>query len=143
MTRDEEKIEERPCVRKHLVPSQFLGQCRLCWLATYCGQFQRRWGLPITAVDCDLRRLPKFPHTGRPDPPHPCKYRDEDVIEKEVVEANGLNARKTWVLCLHPDQKYGKPIVIDGKEMRATCWCIGCGPSCHGYPTIPVDTLES
>ncbi len=40
---------ERPCKASHPDPGVTTGQCRLCWLAQNRGDYQKLWGLPITA----------------------------------------------------------------------------------------------
>lgn len=49
----------RPCEARHPDPAATAGHCRLCWLATRDGRYQRLWGLPVTAPDGPFNTAPR------------------------------------------------------------------------------------
>lgn len=52
----------------------------------------------------------------------PC-VRVGDLLTGHERELLGLDHRKEWMRCDHPDQPLG----------AAVCRCKGCGPKCPGY----------
>lgn len=69
-----------------------------------------------------------------------CAHRG-DPLPGFARQAAGLDHRKAWYRCDHPDRaslvaesaRRGLVIGANHRDGKAVCPCIGCGPRCPGY----------
>lgn len=93
--------------------------CALCWSALHRKQVAAALSRPIHAVPDEPVAIPST---------KPCGYRSELQLPTIQAGRMGLDPRRTWFECGHPD-KPNKNTAL-GKYV---CPCAGCNSSCSGY----------
>lgn len=89
----------KPC--RHAEP---VTRCRICWLYENREDYRRLWS------------------PGEPPESPACVHLGDELTGRER-DAAGLDHRRRWALCTHPDKPLGPHV----------CGCKGCGPKCPGY----------
>lgn len=108
-------MNNRPCYDVHPNHLDFNHECRICWRATYCGQDQEAWGIPVTHTPCDYTNLP--PLTEEHDELLECLYRSEIMSGSTKLELK-LDLRKDWIFC---SKQMGKS--TDKGYAQCVCFC--------------------
>jgi hypothetical protein len=105
---------DKPC---H--PGEYVEGCVACWKWEHDPRYAK------------FRNGPTAPPVKR-RAALPCIYEGTDVPGTER-NAAGLDHRRKWIKCLHPEQPLGPNV----------CKCQGCGPKCSGYIAEPTDADQS
>lgn len=113
----------RPCLTRH--PEPVAAGCRVCWLYLNDPRYRALWDLPPGGAAV----APKANTPGRTE--LPCVHRGE-VVPGRDRDRLGLDHRRNWTACNHPDQPRGEYV----------CRCLGCGVRCPGYLAVSEEEEE-
>jgi hypothetical protein len=103
--------------------------CPLCWSALHRKQVAAVLKRPLHAVPNEPPSVPSA---------KPCAYRSELPLLTIQAGRMGLDPRRTWYECGHPDKP--NPNTALGKYV---CPCQSCNASCKGYSESTAEEQEA